>query len=275
MKRLMIFTFCFLLAVTSFAQPPREEKAQEPPREIQDFKLRITFRGARTTTTGVAELVFRGGICYQFLSENDSAVTVIDWKRGTLTLLDLERRLKAVVTAKQLENYLGALYEESENIVATEEKSKSRSDRVSAEISRPLIDPNNEETFDAKTSLLTLKNRSVTIEMKGEAETDDARREAYASCLLAGIELGAMRDQTLLPPFTRLEAFKAMLFKHKLRPVEVSFLYRLAGPPQKIRMSYEWAAKLSDKETEAIAHIIKLDKLAKEVPLNEFDGSSE
>ena len=180
-----------------------------------------------------------------------------------------------MVTAKQLNAFLRELYDDSDKIVSIEEKSKSRSDRVSGEISRPLIDPNFEETLDEKAHSLTLKNRSVTVEMKGEVETDDARRDAYASCLTAVTALGAMRDPDLIPPFTRLEAFKAMMMKHKLRPVEITFVYRLAGSPKKMRIDYELVTKLSDREIEAIARIKKLDKITPEVSLNVFEGSPE
>ena len=275
MKIRIILSALIVMTSAGLAEPPRSGEPAEHSPVVQDFKLRVTFHGAGAATTGVAELVIRNGVGYQFLSDPKSPVSIIDWNQGTITLLDLDRRIKTVVTAKQLDQFLGELYEEADRIVSMEEKSKSRSDRVSAEITRPLIDPNFEETYDDKAHSLTLKNRSVSIEMKGAAETDEARREAYSSCLIAVTGLGSMRDPDLLPPFTHLEAYKTLMLKHKLRPVEVTIVYRLTGPPKKLRIDYELISKLSEREIEAIARINKLNAIARAVSLNQFDGAGE
>ena len=275
MKTPTFISAFIVITATCLAQPPRIDKPPESVPHVQDFKLRITFHNAGAVATGVAEIVIRNGVGYQFLSDKNSPVSIIDWKQGTVTLLDLDRQIKTVVTAKQLDQFLGELHDDADRMVSIEEKSKSRSDRVSAEITRPLIDPNFEESYDEKAHLLTLKNRSVTVEMKGEVETDEARRDAYASCLIAVIGLGSMRDPDLLPPFTHLEAFKTMMLTYKLRPLEVTIIYKLAGPPKKMRINYELVSKLSGREIEAIARIVKLNAITRAVGLNEFDGPVE
>ena len=55
----------------------------------------------------------------------------------------------------------------------------------------------------------------------------------------------------------------------------MTIVYRLTGPPKKLRIDYELISKLSEREIEAIARINKLNAIARAVSLNQFDGAGE
>ena len=54
-----------------------------------DFKLTVNLYGVRKSPIARAELVFRSGVAYQFVSDDVEEVTVIDPARQRLQLLDL------------------------------------------------------------------------------------------------------------------------------------------------------------------------------------------
>jgi hypothetical protein len=76
-----------------------------------------------------------------------------------------------------------------------------------------------------------------------------------------------MRDPELIPPFTELETFSALVGEKHLLPTEVSILYRLAGPPRKIRKTYRVVPALTKREIEALARV---DQLRRSAPTLSF-----
>ena len=85
------------------------------------------------------------------------------------------------------------------------------------------------------------------------------------SCLTALARLGALRDPEGLPPFAQLEALRGLVTERHLRPVEITILYRLAGPPKRLRWTYQLVPELTDSEREAISRIEPLRASARYV----------
>jgi hypothetical protein len=51
---------------------------------------------------------------------------------------------------------------------------------------------------------------------------------------------------------------RAVITGHHLRPAELAFTYRLAGPPRKHRWTYRLVEALTPRETLALDHIAKV-----------------
>ena len=109
---------------------------------------------------------------------------------------------------------------------------------MAAAKSRDLIDPHFTATFDASARRLRLTNKSVEVDAQGETEPDGLRLALISQTLAALVKLDSLRDPQGIPPFPRLEALEALTAGHRLRPSELTFLYRLSGPPQKLRWTY-------------------------------------
>ena len=75
-------------------------------------------------------------------------------------------------------------------------------------------------------------------------------------------KVGAFKVPNDLPPFAELEAIAALTGDRKLRPTELSYLYRLKGPPRKFRRTYRLVPTLTDREVEAIARLERLREVA-------------
>ena len=93
--------------------------------------------------------------------------------------------------------------------------------------------------------------------------------------LAAFLKLEAIRDPASLPPFVALEALHRLDEDHSLRPAEIMFLYRLAGPPRKVRWTYRLQQSLSAQESEAISKIVLLSQRTRFVRFDRYERDEE
>ena len=229
--------------------------AEEPSAVPADFKLVIDVYGLQKEPIENAELVVSKGIAYQFGTANDSEVVIFDRGNGRLSLLDLGRKIQTEATLATLDASMERRRGEIAAQVEAQEKKGGRANAVSAAMRRNLIEPKLAETYDAGARRLRMTNSSVEITATGEPETDPARLSLLADTLAAIAKLGALRDPSIVPPFPRLEALAALTSGHRLRPTELTLLYRLAGPPKKVRWTYRLVPTLTDREVEALSRV--------------------
>jgi hypothetical protein len=119
-----------------------------------------------------------------------------------------------------------------------------------------------------------LTNPTVTVDATGEPEPDQGRLTLIDAALTAHIRLASVRDPQAIPPFIRLDALHALTASHHLRPTELSFLYRLAGPPRRHRWTYRLIDTLTERELEAIKRVIRLRERTSYVPFNRYEQRS-
>jgi hypothetical protein len=247
---------------------PSPSPSPRPPRTPPDFKLSISLYGIRKDPISRADLVVRGGVAYQFLSDEPDEVIVIEPGRSRVVLLDLERKVQTEITSQKLDASLGQLHRATLAAIERREKTGARADKVAAAISRDLIDPEFKVVTHPDGRRLTLTNKSVEVEAVCEEEPDRERLNMIVNCLAAITKLGALRDPENIPPFTRLATLRTIATSQKLRPVEVSYLYRLAGPPRKLRWTFQVVAELSDRERGALG---QLDQIRAKTPFIKFE----
>jgi hypothetical protein len=225
--------------------------------EPADFKLSIAFYGLGKEPITTAELLFRGGLAYYFASEERGEILILDRAAARLDLLDLERKIQAALPFSQLDQKQAILHRAVEISIRDHEEAGTRADRVAAGMSRALIEPALKETYDPAARHLRLTNSAVTVDATGEPEPDPARRELIEAALRRLTQLAAARDPRAIPPFIRLDAIHALTAGHQLRPVELSFVYRLTGPPRRHRWTYRLTSPLSDRDVVGIKGLAK------------------
>jgi hypothetical protein len=235
------------------AEPPKPAAAVPA-----DFKLVIGEYGAAKEPVGTLELIFRRGMAYQFSAGPLLEVIIHDPSTQRVELVDLNRKLRTEVTEPRLETYQTKLHDAIAAACAKREKQGGRANEVAATMSRRLIDPNFTAAFDTETRQLRLTNPTVEVEARGDPEPDAGRLTRIGNTLVALIRLESMRDPQAIPPFARLETLHALTADHRLRPSEISILYRLAGRPQRNRWTFTFVPKLTDREVEAIARLTAL-----------------
>jgi len=209
--------------------------AAPPP---ADFKLSIAFYGVRKEPITTAELVVHSGIAYHFARDEPGEVVMFDPSAARLELLDLDRGVQSEIMLTKLDEKVAVLHRAITEAIRKHEEAGTRADRVSAEMSRALIEPKLAETNDPASDHLRLTNSVVTVDATGEPESQVVRLALIDSTLTGLIKLAAVRDPKAIPPFVRLDALHILTGGKHLRPTEMSFLYRLAGPPRKHRWTY-------------------------------------
>lgn len=220
-----------------------------------NFKLVIGTYGTGKTPIRKAEMVFVKGRAYLFVSEPALEVIIHDPKAERLEVLDLNRKIRAEVTLKKLQTFQANLHDAIAAACAKREAQGGRANQVAAAMSRDLIDPRLAAAYDPQTHRLRLTNPTVEIDAQGEPEPDEARLALIGSSLAAVVQLEMLRDPQGIPPFARLDALRVLTSEHRLRPTEMTFLYRLAGPPRKLRWTYRLVPELTDREVEAISRV--------------------
>jgi hypothetical protein len=251
-----------------------DEPARPRATETKDFKLEIRFFGPQKGALASADLIVRNGIAYEFASELPDEVIIIEPTRSRIVLLDLERRLQTEIGAKQLDASLGKLYSATLAAIERREKSGTRADKVAAAMSRDLIDPRFKTQPDPDPHRLILSNPSVEIRTESVDEPDLYRLQMIMNSLAALNKLSAVREPDAIPPFTRIAALRAVSDTGKQRPIEMSCLYRLAGPPRRLRWTYK-LAEVTERESNALKTLDALRLKLKYVTLEEYDADDK
>ena len=186
-------------------------------------------------------------------------------------LLDLERRVQAEISFTKLDEKQTTLHRAIADAIRKQEDAGGRSNRLSAEMSRALNDPALTQTFDPATSHLQLTNSAVTVDATGATEPDTRRLTLIVTALDALIKLTAVRDPESIPPFIRLDTVHALIADHHLRPTELAFTYRLAGPPRKHRWTYRLVDTLTSRELEALNRVARLRTNTPFIPFERYE----
>jgi hypothetical protein len=248
-----LFLVAFLATPAAPAAPP----AAAPPRAgaPADFKLVMSLYGVEKTPVKKVDVVVHEGKVLHFNARTPLEVIVFDPVAKRVELIDLDRKLRTVLGMSRLDTFLENLRDAVAAASTKREAQGGKANEVAAAMSRDLIDPRFAAAFDPKAHTVRLDNASVNFEGHGEPEADRTRLALIAEALAAFAKLESMRDPSAIPPFTRLEALRVMTADHQLRPTEMSFVYRLAGPPRKYRWTYDLTPALTEREVQAIALI--------------------
>ncbi|WP_422930355.1 hypothetical protein [Singulisphaera sp. PoT] len=262
---------CALLMIFPWCGPAwtvaEEPKASQAP---ADFKLTMSFFGAGGKAVATEEIVIRKRLAYHFVSGESLEVIVLDPAQERLEILDLDRRLLTRITFRRLEIFQQELLKTIQATNSRRLKQGGRNNALLAGMSHDLVEPKFETSYDEATHHLRLMNPTIEVEARGEPEADHARNVYIVNALSIMAKLDSFRDPASLPASSKLTALNAIADR-KLRPTEMSFLYRLAGPPRRIRWTYKLETQLSERETEALARIEAMKLKFRPVAFEEFE----
>ena len=222
-----------------------------------DFKIQVGSFSTRKEAVSTEDVLIREGRAYVFPS-GSKEVVIIEPARGQLELLDVGRRVQAEVAFRSLDESLAKIKVTLGEAIERLEKQGGRGNTVEAKMTRDLFETGLAIEHEPNSHRVRLINPAVEVIADGEPEPDAARLALVAVTLKAIAKLGAFRTPDDLPPFVELEAIEALTGGRRLRPTELSYLYRLAGPPRKFRRTYRLVPGLTDRDVEAIGRVDKL-----------------
>ena len=227
--------------------PPAAATAPAAAPAGPSFRLAFQHFDVGKRPIGRGEVIASRGRFY-YLEKNSNEVIVIEPARKAIHLVDLKLGLAADLTYREVDAGLAVNRDEQRKVVEAHSKSKSRNDRIDAEIRRDLSDPRFRVTFDEAAHALRMSDPSAQVEARGEPEDDPARLAALAEALGTLAKLGAYRDPDNLKLLVEVEAVSALVEGRKLRPAEMTYLFRLAGPPEKYRWTFLLIPEVSDED---------------------------
>lgn len=234
------------LLVTALAMTP------DGPEPTSDFKQVVRLYGAGREPLGTSDLIFTRGRAYQFVVEAAHEVSIWDPSNNRVELLDLKRRIHTELRFDQLDRVEARLRDALEATIRKREQEGDRAARIEAQMSRDLLDPNFRVSEGAEPGHLTLVNPTVEVNAVGVPESAPNRLARIVAVQEALAKLATLRSPESLPPFPRLAVFRALATDRRLRPTEISMLYRLAGPPARYRWTYDLVDGLTERERKAI-----------------------
>ncbi len=268
MKSALVFVLVLLLSVESgWADEPRLEPAAE-------FKVNIDYFRVRKEPVRRAQLVVRKGQAFWLLSESNEVV-IYDSSDGQISLLDLKRRIHTELLLPKLESAFVKVKQSKTEAIEKLERAGGRANLLAAGMSRDLVEPNLKIDFDAAQNRLKLKNGSVTIDALGESDSNASRRHREAEALAVFLKLEAVRDPKILPPFAALDTLRRLDADHSLRPAELTFVFRLAGPPHKERWVFRYREGLSAEDDDAISRIVQVNQRTRYVRFDRYVRDEE
>jgi hypothetical protein len=235
-----------------------------------DFKLNVAFFSTALQAIGTAEMIAHEGRVIQ-ISSDSKELLLFDPVEKQVELLDLDREVIAKITYKRLDDEMASLRRTLTAKADLLAQKTKRAPRIAASKGRDLYDPKFTDTFDQAKHSLRLTNPTVEVDVVGEPEPNAARLAVITEVLNAIVKLGTLRNPGNIPPFSRLDAIKALSETHHLRPVEFSFLFRLAGEPVRYRWTYKLETKINDEDRQLFVKIDEFRKKAKLIVFDDFD----
>ena len=236
-------------------------RGDDPPSVPADFKIRVASFGLGREPVSTEEIVVRRGRAYVFPSDSREVV-IIEPAGGRVDLLDVGRKVQAEVTFRALDESLAKVKVTMTEAAEAREKAGGRGNVLEARMTRDLIEGGLKLAEGPGPHQFRLANPAVEVDASGEPEVDAPRLAMVAVTLGTIARLGAYRVPNDLPPFAEVEAIAALTGGRRLRPTELSYLYRLAGPPKKFRRTYRLVPTLTEREVEAIARVDRLREVA-------------
>lgn len=220
-----------------------------------EFKFVWAATGVGDDPMSVYQMLTSHGKVYEFRDSPKQEVIVYDMSQKVIHLIDLKLKAKARITYAELDQRLATLKRESIESAEELEKKKDRADRVAGALKRIVVEPNLREAVDEDGHRLRLTNSSIEIEARGEHDDNPARFEILKEYLTEAVKLRTIRLPDDLRQFTEIETLALVLEKQKLRPTEISFLFRLAGRPRKLRAIYRLEPEIPEKERQNLAAV--------------------
>jgi len=244
----------------SWVAPAARSLGQPMAPPAPDFKIMVGSFALGPEPISTEEIVGRQGRIYQFRS-GSAEVVLIDPAGRRVELIDLSRKVQTEVSFARLDDAVAKVGAKLRAAIAEREKTGKRADAIEARMTRDMVEPGFRKIAVARAHHLRLANGTIEIDADGEPEPDAARLDSETLALETIAKLGAFLTPDDLPPFAELDAIAA-LKAERLRPAEIAYLYRLAGPPRKFRRTYRLVPDLTDREREAVARIDRVRAVA-------------
>ena len=189
------------------------------------------FSGKNETPVSESLTLFADGRVYDFLS-SPREITVFDFPRGRIVLIDAARKLRTELTTEQLNDFI--------------DKLRTRASRQTDSLLKFAAQPKFNETSEAD-GWQQFASPQLTYRVRAVKSENSAMVRAYREFSDGSARLNAMLHPGALPPFPRLEV-NASLERNMRMPEELELTItpsnRLLGKPTVMHSTHELANQL-------------------------------
>ena len=185
--------------------------------------------------------IFAGGLVYDFLDQPPEAI-VLDQAAGRFTLLDLQRRVRTVLS--------------TEEVAAFSEKLKQRAAQYKDDaLLTFMAEPAFQEQFDSKTNRLTLASPEITYQLQLTPFGNGSAALQYRDFSDWYIRLNVLLNPGSRPPQARM-ALNEAVARHRAvaREVQLTIASKTGAgsKPSTMRSTHAFAAQLTAADQERV-----------------------
>jgi hypothetical protein len=224
----------------------------------EEFRVESkVFSGKDEAPVSESLTLFADGRVYDFLS-SPREITVFDFIRGRIVLIDPVRKVRTELTTEQLNDFI--------------DKLRARALRQNDALSKFAAQPQFTESKSAD-GWEQFASSQLTYRVQAKKSDNPAIVRAYREFSDGSARLNAMLQPGALPPFARLEVNAAMERTMRV-PEELELTItpsnRLLNKPTVLRSSHELAAQLLPSDRKKIDEAGEYLVNFRQVPLDEY-----
>ena len=272
----MTTTFAIILLASTALAADDPPKPATPTVAVAGPTFRLSFQqfDSGRRLVGRGEVIASRGKLY-YLEKNSNEVVIIEPGRKALRFVDIKLGISADLAYRELDAEVAAGREEHRKAVEAHARSASRGERIDAEMRRDMSDPRFQVRYDEAARTLYLANPTAQVEARGEPDDDAARFAAIAESLRALAKLHFFRDPDNLKHLIEIEAVSSLVDGRKLRPAEMTYLFRLAGPPEKHRWVFTLVPEVTEQDRQGLDLIEARLQAARRVTFDRYDRRAD
>lgn len=233
-----------------------------------DFRLSVKLRDVAAGPATEAEMIGYQGRILQMI-DGRSELILIDPIARRIEVLNLDRKCIARISFDRLDAEVAAYKSRLQTTVDKLAVSTHRADKLNAAKTGDLLTPKGKLIYDKALHTLRRVGETTEAEARGVPDRDADRLALIRASLTSLIKLDTYRSPEKVPPFVQLQAIDALITEHRLRPTEMSFLYRLNGPPIRFLWTYKLTPGLAATDLELLT---KLQEFRRNAALIDFDA---
>ena len=251
MKRLQVISLVVLVmavALTAFKRLPETASTG-------DFRMETdVFSGSQVDPIVETLTIFRSQVIYDFMGPEGEEITIFDIPRGSIVLVDTQRKMKTSISTSQLMAFMAAV------------KSQPQSSAKNH-----LLAPQFQEKYEATQQVVTLTDVHLTYRAKGIKP----KHPEFAQRFQLFADWYARLNATRLgnpPPFGRIKLNQS-LARHGLIPAEIErtvVVNATADRTQKMRSRHLTNWQLTETDRKRIEQAETCLENYPEVPPNRY-----
>ncbi len=218
------------------------------------YKLAYKYTDVKELSSLSGEYFFREDRVYHFLDASDE-VMIIEPAQKMVRFLDLRRKVATELSFARIDAAIENYGNDLRAGIKANQQQNTRAGRIEAAMEADLLEPHWSVEGDDRLHRIRLFNETIEVDATGIPEPDEARLARVGEALSINIKLTTLRFPDAIAPFAHLDTLSVLARDRKLMPSEISFLFRLAGPPEKYLWSYGFGPTLTDREWEALRRV--------------------